>query len=158
MKAEGTEGVVEGDGWGILYDERRGETHLVLADSRARGETGVDSIFGMVDVVLPEELADLICVAWENRPRPAKPLDLRAAVLSIFVQSRWGAYSAAGVWNIAHGTPVPCVDVIPNIGAATAQDIATACEGLVGEGLLLQHRVHNHVTYELVREKFPVED
>jgi hypothetical protein len=145
-------------GWQLLYDTESGETWLAVYNARAQGVSAHDGApYTTLEVVLPEELAELIDVAWRNRPKPRSQADLRAAVLSIFEQSRWGNYTAEGVHRIAHGVGDTFVTVLPHIGAATPQDILVVCEGLVTEGLLLEHRANRHVSFELNRKRFPVE-
>lgn len=145
------ETVVKGKGWRLDYDSVEETSWLVVEDAK-----GLRVGERQVEVLLPDELAEFIDVEWRNRPSPRRAPDPRAAVLSIFTQTRWGAYSAMGVWHICHGTPAPCITVLPRIGDATELDIAAACDALVEEGLLLRHQTHNHVTYELNREKFPL--
>lgn len=145
------ETIARGKGWRLDYDSVEETSWLVVEDAK-----GLRVGERQVEVLLPDELADFIDVSWRNRQSPLRVSDLRAAVLSIFTQSRWGRYSAMGVLHICYGTAEPCINVLPNIGAATEQDLAGACEGLAEEGLLLRHRVHNHVTYELNRERFPL--
>jgi hypothetical protein len=145
---------VAGEGWRLQYDEESNETWLVLDRSTVRVvRTGELS---WLKVLLPEELAEFLDMAWRNRYKPTPRVGFDNAVLAMFKDTRFGEWTAEGVRRIMCGESNVFLRSLRAIDKSTSVEVvAAALARLVAAGKLKEVRSG---VFALDRVAVPVEE